>query len=145
MKETPLPPRSEITPDVRVHGGRGARLRAWRIAEIWAVCALLLTPLSPASAQEPGNPTRGRLSAASLCADCHWTEPGPGYSPVPAAFPFSAVAKTKGMTATALHVWLLSSHPTMPNLILAPETADDIIAYILSLQIRTRPPEPRGN
>ncbi len=33
----------------------------------------------------------------------------------------------------------------MPNLILAPETADDIIAYILSLQIRTRPPEPRGN
>jgi len=38
------------------------------------------------------------------------------------------------MTALALLVWLRTSHPSMPNIILMPETADDIIAYILSLR-----------
>jgi hypothetical protein len=31
-------------------------------------------------------------------------------------------------------VWLQTSHPTMPNIKLKPETMDDIIAYILSLR-----------
>lgn len=87
-------------------------------------------------AQEPGNASRGRLSAGDLCADCHRTEPGAGHSPSAAAPPFSEVAKTKGMTAMALNVWLRTSHPTMPNIMLQPDTADDIIAYIMSLRAR---------
>ena len=40
------------------------------------------------------------------------------------------------MTATALRVFLTSSHPKMPNLILKPGQAADVIAYILSLRDR---------
>jgi len=43
---------------------------------------------------------------------------------------------TKGMTAMALRVFLTTSHPKMPNLILAPEQITDVIAYILSLRER---------
>jgi hypothetical protein len=38
------------------------------------------------------------------------------------------------MTATALRVFLTTSHPKMPNLILTPEDTTDVIAYILSLR-----------
>jgi hypothetical protein len=31
-------------------------------------------------------------------------------------------------------VWLQTSHPNMPNLIVPPEDRDDVIAYILSLR-----------
>ena len=39
-----------------------------------------------------------------------------------------------GVTATALKVFLTSSHPKMPNLILTPEEIADVTAYILSLR-----------
>jgi hypothetical protein len=38
------------------------------------------------------------------------------------------------MTATALRVFLISSHPKMPNLILKPQQTADVIAYIISLR-----------
>ena len=44
------------------------------------------------------------------------------------------VANTSGMTATALRVWLQSSHPTMPNIILEPNDMSNVVAYILSLK-----------
>jgi hypothetical protein len=40
------------------------------------------------------------------------------------------------MTAMALTVWLTTSHPTMPNILLTPETREDIVAYILSIRRR---------
>jgi len=49
---------------------------------------------------------------------------------------FRAVANTPGMTATALRVFLTSSHPKMPNLILERGQTADVIAYILSLRDR---------
>jgi cytochrome c len=49
---------------------------------------------------------------------------------------FQDIANTKGMTATAVRVFLTTSHPKMPNLILAPEQITDVIAYILSLRER---------
>jgi mono/diheme cytochrome c family protein len=104
-----------------------------------------LASLSAAIAQEPGNAARGRASAGRLCADCHWTGPGPGLSPLETAPPFGSVAKTKGMTAMALNVWLLSSHPTMPNILLTPDTTDDIIAYIVALRAGASPNPPTKN
>lgn len=104
---------------------------------IWLVLLALLACIPAASAQTPGNPQRGRASAATLCAECHRTEPGPGSSPLSAAPPFASVANTRGMNALALSVWLVTSHPTMPNILLAPDTADDIIAYILTLRPKT--------
>ena len=51
---------------------------------------------------------------------------------------FRDIANTGGMTATALRVFLTTSHPKMPNLILTPEEIADVTAYILSLS--NRPP-----
>jgi cytochrome c len=51
---------------------------------------------------------------------------------------FRDVANTRGMTATALRVFLTTSHPKMPNLILTAEEIADVVSYILSL--RDRPP-----
>jgi hypothetical protein len=49
---------------------------------------------------------------------------------------FRDIANTSGMTATAIRVFLTSSHPRMPNLILTPEEIADVTAYILSLRNR---------
>lgn len=105
---------------------------------IGLVLPVLLACIPAAGAQTPGNPQRGRASAAMLCAECHRTEPGPGSSLLNTAPPFASVAKTRGMNAMALNVWLVTSHPTMPNIVLAPDTADDIIAYILTLRPNAR-------
>ena len=85
-------------------------------------------------AQVTGNATRGKAYAEQLCSDCHRTgREGPA-SADPKAPPFTAVAKTRGMSAMALGVWLQTTHPTMPSILLKPATMDDIIAYILSLR-----------
>jgi hypothetical protein len=47
---------------------------------------------------------------------------------------FREIANTPGMTARAIRVFLTSSHPKMPNLILTPEEIADVSAYILSLR-----------
>jgi cytochrome c len=49
---------------------------------------------------------------------------------------FKDVASTFGMTPTALHVFLTTPHPKMPNLILTPQESADVIAYILTLRDR---------
>jgi len=38
------------------------------------------------------------------------------------------------MTATTIRVFLTSSHPKMPNLILTPAEIADVTAYILTLR-----------
>ena len=77
-----------------------------------AAVLLFIPMLVPAAeAQEFGNAARGRAFAAQICSDCHQTELGNAASPDRDAPPFTAVAKTKGMTAMALGVWLhLSEH-----------------------------------
>ena len=40
------------------------------------------------------------------------------------------------MTATAIRVFLTTSHPKMPNLILTPAEIANVTAYILSLRDR---------
>ena len=67
------------------------------------------------------------------CAEYHRLEPtAPGAS-VP---DLTEVANLPSTTALSLKVFLQSSHKDMPNLILKPAEADDIIAYILSLKRR---------
>ena len=54
-------------------------------------------------------------------------------SPLAEAPTFQSVADTPGMTEMALTVWLQSSHPTMPNIILKPDDLRNVVAYIRSL------------
>jgi mono/diheme cytochrome c family protein len=87
-----------------------------------------------ALAQTAGDPYRGRTFAQQLCSNCHAVEGASNASPEPTAPPFSVAANTKGMTAMALSVWLQTSHPTMPNIRLRPDTLVDLVAYIMSLR-----------
>jgi hypothetical protein len=38
------------------------------------------------------------------------------------------------VTATALSVWLTTSHPTMPNIVIEPHDMDNVVSLILSLK-----------
>lgn len=76
---------------------------------------------------------RGRAYAQQACASCHATDPGQ-QSADPKAPTFEAIAKTPGMTIKALKVWLRTSHPTMPNLVIDSDKVDDLSAYIMSLE-----------
>jgi len=100
-----------------------------------AAAAVLLIAPHHAMAQEAGNPSRGLNCARAHCAECHGVETTTDdFSPNIDAPDFSVVANTPGMTERALGVWLQTSHPTMPNLMIAPGDRDDLAAYIMSLR-----------
>jgi mono/diheme cytochrome c family protein len=79
----------------------------------------------------------GHAFAREACRACHMVE---AKQQKPRRFvigpAFRDIANTRGMTATALRVFLTTSHPKMPNLILTPEEITDVSAYILSLRHR---------
>lgn len=89
---------------------------------------------SAAFAVELGNPEKGLRYASAMCTGCHAVRAGESQSPIKEAPAFALVANTPGITATALVVWLQSSHPTMPNLILQRDDMYDVVAYIESLR-----------
>jgi mono/diheme cytochrome c family protein len=100
--------------------------------------AILVLTAVTAHAQD-GDVAAGHDFAREACNACHVVEAeqrkprriviGPA---------FREIANTRGMTATVLRVFLTTSHPKMPNLILTPEEIADVTSYILSL--RGRPP-----
>jgi mono/diheme cytochrome c family protein len=88
---------------------------------------------------QDGDITAGHAFAREACNACHIVEAKPQKPRRIVIGPaFRDIANTRGMTATALRVFLTTSHPKMPNLILTPEEITDASAYILSL--RNRPP-----
>lgn len=104
-----------------------------RIAGGIALAGLLLIA-APALGQGLGDILAGREYAKSVCAECHAVLPSDPWSPSIDAPTFFEIANTSGMTARALTVWLQTSHPSMPNLLVPPDDRDDLIAYILSLK-----------
>ena len=95
---------------------------------------VLVASISGAMAQDPGDPQAGFNMAQHVCAKCHGISAEP--SPLPQAPRFREVADQKGMTGTALTVWMQTSHPTMPNIVLTKQETLDVVAYILSLKGR---------
>jgi mono/diheme cytochrome c family protein len=98
-----------------------------------ALATFLALP-SAALSQVIGDAARGETLAVTVCAQCHAVQAGERHSPNVMAPNFTAIATTLGMTDRALRVWLESSHPTMPNIVLSTEERDDVVAYILSLK-----------
>jgi mono/diheme cytochrome c family protein len=90
--------------------------------------------IAAAAAQQAGNAQQGRDYAARVCAECHAVAGDVSGSPNTAAPPFFAIANTPGMTDMALAAFLFTPHRDMPNLIIPPADARDLIAYILSLR-----------
>jgi mono/diheme cytochrome c family protein len=105
-----------------------------RLFKVLTLLALLSPPTS-AIAVELGNATAGLEYAQKVCADCHAVEKDTVmlFSQVPS---FQDVADTEGMTPRALVVWLTTSHPNMPDIIIAPDDMDNVVAYIMSLRTK---------
>ena len=76
----------------------------------------------------------GKAYATEICAECHAIRQSEGNSPLLDAPSFQSVADTPGMTELALSVWLQTSHPTMPNIVLEQDDMRNVIAYIRSLK-----------
>ena len=83
------------------------------------------------------------MPAATWRRDARWRRPGAPNAtdfeptaPGASVADLTEVANLPSTTALSLKVFLQSSHKDMPNLILKPAEADDIIAYILSLKRR---------
>jgi mono/diheme cytochrome c family protein len=85
-----------------------------------------------------GDPAAGRAFALQVCASCHVVAEDQSAPRSRKAPGFAAIANTRAMTSNALHAFLATPHPTMPNLILTPEQTDDVVAYILSLKRPSR-------
>ena len=107
-----------------------------------AAAALALAALAalPALAQDPltgGDPKAGERFARETCTPCHLVSQEQ-LSPLRFALApsFEQIARSEGITATALVVVLTSPHKLMPNLVLKPDETADVIAYILSLRDR---------
>jgi mono/diheme cytochrome c family protein len=99
------------------------------------LATMLLAPGVPAAAVELGNVAAGLEYAQRVCSDCHAVEKDTAtlFAQVPS---FQEVADTEGMTPRALVVWLRTSHPNMPDLIIPPDDMDNVVAYIMSLRTK---------
>jgi mono/diheme cytochrome c family protein len=86
-------------------------------------------PTGPASADN----ARGLALTRGWCAECHAVTKD-NRSPNPNAPSFSDLAAQGSTTELSLRAFLRTPHPTMPDIIIKPADADDIIGYILSLQ-----------
>jgi mono/diheme cytochrome c family protein len=104
------------------------------------LAALILTRTAPVFAGEglpPGDVDAGRAYATRTCSDCHRVgPPKDGSAAVLKSTDFDMLAQIKGLSATSLNVFLVTPHPTMPNLIIQADDRANVIAYILSLRIR---------
>jgi mono/diheme cytochrome c family protein len=100
------------------------------IAVLAATATLVTHPLH---AQE-GDVSRGAEIARDVCSACHAVSTRSAMSRNAEAPPFWKLASTPGMTSIALSAALMTSHRSMPNIILEPEQRRDVIAYILSLK-----------
>lgn len=109
-----------------------------RIPLLLALAGLAALASAPARAQlalPPGDPQAGRAFALEACSVCHVVAPEQRVSPrVASAVTFRRIANTEGMTGMKLQAILSTPHRIMPNLILSPEEAANVIAYILSLR-----------
>ena len=128
-----IDPRRYLRFPVRV-GTQRLSMEQARLAVM--VAAALSVAAFNADAQD-GDVAAGRTFAREARNSCHVVEPtNPSPRMVVIGPDFQDIANTKGMTATALRVFLTTSHPKMPNLILAPQQIADVSAYILSLRER---------
>jgi mono/diheme cytochrome c family protein len=87
--------------------------------------------------------TAGRDLSVQICAACHDVGAPQPFAPVlqPPAPPFRTIANRPGTAAESLRKFVMNPHGDqrpvsvrMPNQLLLPEQADDVVAYIMSLR-----------
>jgi len=87
---------------------------------------IAVTALTNAAAADAAN---GEKLARRWCADCHVVARDQQQGNTQAA-PFSAIAKTRGLDAGKLALYLLLPHPKMPDMNLSRREAADLAVYI---------------
>ena len=106
-------------------------------ALIVALAALFAVRLHSAGGAtlSPDSVAAGHRLADAWCKGCHAigaaTAGAGATKPAP---DFMAVANQPATTELSLKVFLQTSHRNMPNLVIAPGQADDLVNYILSLR-----------
>ena len=97
------------------------------------VAVLLIVRLHRAGGAAPQDAlSAGHKLAVAWCSECHAIEIGDardGKGPA-----FARIANLPSTTALSLTVFLRSNHTTMPNFVIAPGDAAEIVNYILSLK-----------
>jgi len=73
----------------------------------------------------------GEKLAKRWCAACHVVAPDQVHGNTQVA-PFSAIAKTPGLDAAKIALYLLLPHPKMPDMNLSRSEAADLATYIAS-------------
>ena len=101
-----------------------------------SITLVAVTASGALAAEDVGDPQAGFDYAKRVCSVCHAISGE--QSPNPKAPRFREVADTPGITGTALRVWMETSHPTMPNIIVEKDDMLNVIAYILSLKGRDK-------
>ncbi|MGZ5849410.1 MAG: c-type cytochrome [Methyloceanibacter sp.] len=101
---------------------------------VFVIASLLSTVGGAALAQQVGDPQAGFTYAKDVCSKCHGISEEK--SPLPKATRFRELADRPGITGTALRVWMETSHPSMPNIVVAHQDMLNVIAYILDLKGR---------
>lgn len=112
------------------------KIRFGFVVAIVIVAALFLVRMNKAGGFElAANSTmEGHRLADAWCKPCHAI--GPGVAGISDQAPsFATIAKRHGTTALSLKVFLKTSHYNMPNLVIAPDQADALANYILSLKV----------
>lgn len=103
------------------------------IAIVVALAAVLFVRLHNASGATQASTSAGHRLAEAWCKGCHSIDVATaGATTGPPDF--SAIANRASTTALSLKVFFQTSHRSMPNLIIAPDQADDLVDYILSLR-----------
>lgn len=103
------------------------------LAVVIALAALLLIRLHNANGAQSSSAAAGHRLAEAWCKECHAIEAAT-IGTANAGPDFIKIANQLSTTALSLRVFLQTSHPSMPNLILKPDETDNLINYILSLK-----------
>ena len=97
------------------------------------IVATVLLGFTLAASAQSVDPSVGRHLAETVCSACHQSSGSPPQSPKSAAPSFIDISRMPSTNELAIKVFLRSSHPTMPNIILSPEEINSLAAYIVSL------------
>jgi mono/diheme cytochrome c family protein len=111
---------------------RSTRIHISRVI-LAALAAFLRVHVAGAATLAAASASEGHRLAEAWCETCHAIEPHMvGMSNQ--APSFEAIANRHGTTALSLKVFLKTSHENMPDLVIAPDQADALVNYILSLK-----------
>lgn len=101
---------------------------------IVALAALFFVIHRAGGANSPSDSiAAGHHLADAWCKDCHSIETATAGA-AKAAPDFTEIANRRLTTALSIKVFLKTNHPPMPNIIIAPDQADELANYILSLK-----------